>query len=76
VLSPQQTPASRACLALSLSNASVAHLQQRELEQMRQTIPVARSLPLLELLAQGRNGSVVVEYLDTLGLSIEVSNLA
>jgi hypothetical protein len=42
---------------------------------MRQTIPAARSLPLLELLAQGRNGTLVVDYLDTLGMHIEVIHI-
>lgn len=76
VLSPHKTPASRTRLAVSLSNAPATHMQQDVFEHMRLTIPVARCLPLLELLAHGRNGSVVVEYLDTLGLCIEVSSVA
>jgi hypothetical protein len=76
VLSPQKTSASCACLTLSLVDASATPLLHGALEQMRQTIPVARSLPLLELLAQGRDGAVVVDYLDTLGLCIEVGSVA
>jgi hypothetical protein len=43
---------------------------------LRQSIPVARSLPVLALLAQGRRGSVVVDYLNTLRLGIEVCDIA
>jgi hypothetical protein len=43
---------------------------------LRQCIPIARSLPLLALLAQGHSGSVVLEYLDTLRLRVEVCNIS
>jgi hypothetical protein len=43
------------------------------LEQLRQTIPAARSLPLLQLLASGQPGQVVLEYLDDCQLAVTVS---
>jgi hypothetical protein len=50
-------------------------MPQDDLERLRLSIPVARCLPLLALLEQGRSGSVVVDYLDTLRLGIEVCTL-
>ncbi len=76
VLCPQQTPASRACLTLALSDAPATQMQQSALEQMRHDIPAARSLPLLALLAQRRSGTVVVDYLESLSLTIEVGVVA
>jgi len=44
-----------------------------ELGALRRGIPSARSLPLLALLASRRPGRVVLEYLDGLGLAVEVT---
>jgi hypothetical protein len=41
------------------------------LEAVRNGIPAARSLPLLQLLASGHAGRVVLEYLDGLSLAVE-----
>ena len=76
VLNPRQTSAARALLKLTFSDATATHMRQGHLESLRQAIPVARSLPLLALLAQGRSGSVVLEYLDTLRLGIEACSIA
>jgi hypothetical protein len=76
VLSPCQTPASLAQLKLSLGDAPASVMPEAELEQLRQSIPVARCLPLLALLAQGRSGSVVLEFLDSLRLGVEVCGVA
>lgn len=76
VINPQQTPAARARLQLTLSNAPATPMPQDDLEQLRQRIPVARSLPLLALLAQAHSGAVVLEYLDNLQLGIEVCRVA
>ncbi|MDR7306102.1 hypothetical protein J2X15_001380 [Rhodoferax saidenbachensis] len=76
VLSPQQTPASRASLTLTLGDDAATPMPDSALEQMRLDIPAARSLPMLALLAQQRSGTVVVDYLESLSLAIEVSNIA
>lgn len=76
LLNPCQTPAARALLKLTMSDATVTRMPQDDLERLRQSIPAARSLPVLALLAQGHSGSVVVEYLDTPRLGIEVCSLA
>jgi hypothetical protein len=59
-------------LQLSLSDAPAAIMGDAGLESLRASIPAARSLPLLELLAQRRSGSVVLDYLDTARLAVEV----
>lgn len=76
LLNPKMTSASRAWLTLNLSGAAATQLPQPELEQMRKDIPAARSLPLLALLAQQRSGTVVVDYLESLSLAIEVGGFA
>ncbi len=43
------------------------------LEDVRRTIPAARALPLLRLLARGAGGSAMIDYLDGLGLRVEVA---
>ena len=42
------------------------------LEEVRRGIPAARALPLLQLIAARTSGRVVLEYLDDLGLAVEV----
>jgi hypothetical protein len=42
------------------------------LERVRAGIPSARALPLLELIARGEPGRVVLDYLDGLALAVEV----
>jgi hypothetical protein len=76
VLNPCQTSAARAMLKLTLTDAAATRMSQDDLESLRQCIPVARSLPMLTLLAQVRSGSVVVDYLDALRLRIDVCCIA
>jgi hypothetical protein len=59
-------------LQLSLSDAPAAIMGDAGLESLRASIPAARGLPLLERLAQRRSGSVVLDYLDTVRLAVEV----
>ena len=40
------------------------------LERVRAGIPSARALPLLELIAKGQPGQVVLDYLDDLALAV------
>jgi len=76
VLNPQRTPAALAQLNVTLTDAAATPMPEPELEHLRQSIPVARALPLLALLAQTRNGAVVLDYLDTLRLDIELEVFA
>jgi hypothetical protein len=72
VLSPRRSAATLATLRIALTQASADTLDHPELEQMRLNIPAARSLPLLQRLANGSTGCVVIEYLEGCNLAIEV----
>jgi Beta-ketoacyl synthase, N-terminal domain len=61
-------------LRLTLSDAPAARLDHAGLESLRASIPAARSLPLLERLAQRRDGTVVLDYLQAARLAVEVRN--
>jgi hypothetical protein len=72
VLNPVKTDAASASLTITSSQASATRMSDASLEGLRARIPAARSLPLMQLLAQGSSAAVVIEYLDGLNLSIEV----
>jgi hypothetical protein len=72
LLNPQRTAAARATLRIALSQATATVMQDPALEALRVRIPAARSLPLMQHLARGSHASVVIDYLDTPNLSIEV----
>jgi hypothetical protein len=59
-------------IAAALSRESATPMPSAALESVRRGIPSARALPLLQLLAADRPGRVVLEYLDGLGLAVEV----
>lgn len=73
VLSPVRTAASKAVLQLNFSQEAPATMEDAQLEALRQSIPTARCLPLLRLLASGQPGRVVIDYLDDCRLAIEVA---
>jgi hypothetical protein len=60
-------------LEVELSRAVRTVLADDSLEAMRGTIPAARSLPLLQLLARGTAGDVVLDYLDNVALHARVA---
>jgi hypothetical protein len=72
LLTPQVKDSELPRLQLRLSDAPAATMGDAGLESLRASIPAARSLPLLELLAQRRAGGVVLDYLDTARLAVEV----
>jgi hypothetical protein len=59
-------------ITLRTTSAAAKRMSDPDLERVRAGIPAARSLPLLELVARGQAGSVVVDYLDDLALAIEM----
>ena len=73
VVRPDRSEASCACLTLVPGHAPATAMTQAALEQLRQAIPAARALPLLEVLAQRRSGAVVLDYLESMTLGMEVS---
>lgn len=72
VLSPGKTARSLCSLSLSLGDALPTVLSQADLEQMRTSVPAARSLPLMRALARHESGAVVIDYLDDLTLRVDV----
>ncbi len=59
-------------LQLRLSDAPATTMGDAGLESLRASVPAARSLPLLERLAQRRAGNVVLDYLEAARLAVEV----
>jgi hypothetical protein len=66
-----QQPLAR--ITATLTAAAADPMSDSQLETLRSSIPAARSLPLLTKLARREPGSVVLDYLDNLRLSVEVS---
>lgn len=72
LLSQPDTLPSLARLRVGFSDAAPTSMADAQLEALRRSIPAARALPLLERLARAQSGAVVVEYLDTLQLAVEL----
>ena len=75
MLSPKPTSHTLAALAVTLSQDTVDGMQDKALEALRATIPAARSLPLLGAIARGETERVMLEYLDTARIAVEVTPL-
>ena len=72
LLAPAPGPASLAHIELGCTASASDVLADAGLEALRRAIPTARALPLLRLLALRRSGTVVVDYLEGLGLTARV----
>lgn len=72
ILTPTRTERSLAQITAQQCAQKASVLSNSDLELLRQTIPAARCLPLLSLLAQNRSGQVVLDYLDDCRLAIGV----
>jgi hypothetical protein len=64
---------SLARLQLELVSEVAGRLEDPGLEALRQSIPAARGLPLLEALARRRAGAICLDYLDGIRLAVGVS---
>lgn len=73
VLSPVKTAQTRYSLSLALGDAAPGVLPDAALEQLRTSVPAARSLPLLRALARSESAAVVIDYLPGLSLAVEAS---
>jgi len=73
VLSPSRGAASLARLSAVPSTGPADGLAHAGLEGLRRSIPAARSLPLLELLARGQSGRAAIDYLEETTVGVEVS---
>ena len=76
VISPQKSARSVARLTLEhdefLTTAGAGVMDHAALEFLRQTIPAARALPLLQAIAMHRVGPVVLTYLEDTQLAVGV----
>lgn len=72
ILAPQRSTKSLARISVALSTNAADKLSDHALEQIRASIPAARGLPLLRAIANNESAAVVIDYLDTTRLSIEV----
>jgi hypothetical protein len=72
LLTPSDPAGALPRLRLGWSDEPASSMETAELESLRRAIPAARSLPLLERLAQRRGGMVVLDYLERARVAIEV----
>jgi hypothetical protein len=72
VLTPQRTAGSLADIELTLTEESADKMADPQLEALRAVVPAARSLPLMQLLAGGLAGRVVLDYLDVSRAAVQV----
>jgi hypothetical protein len=71
-LMPERSAHSLAQIKLELSEAAPDTLDDPALEALRRSIPAARGLPLLQAVARGKAGQVVLDYLAPLSLAVQV----
>ncbi|NJD23823.1 MAG: beta-ketoacyl synthase chain length factor [Betaproteobacteria bacterium] len=73
LLAPARSERSLARIAVSPSRAPADTVADPGLEAQRTAIPALRALPLLQKLAAGEGGSVVVDYLAPMQLAVAVT---
>lgn len=77
VLAPQRGERSLASITLDgrafMTDCAADAMAEPALEALRQSIPTARALPLLECIAKGEARSVVLAYLDPAQFRVEVA---
>jgi len=73
VLAPQRSAQALARLAVGFTDEASARLADDALERLRLSIPAARSLTLLRTLARGGAARIVVDYLEDMRLSADVT---
>ena len=74
LLSAQRSEASLASITVTPSRATADVLEDAALEGLRQNIPAMRALPLLQRLARGAAGPVVLDYLAPMQLRVELQS--
>jgi Beta-ketoacyl synthase, N-terminal domain len=74
VLAPQRSARSLARISVALTSDDADRLADNTLENLRTSIPAARGLPLLRAVAKGESTRLVIDYLETTQLSIEIES--
>ncbi len=73
ILAPQHSAKSMARITLALTTDAPTILMDSALEKIRSHIPAARSLPLLQAIAGNKSTTLVIDYLETTRISIEIA---
>jgi hypothetical protein len=73
LLTPERSEHSLAQISLAPTAATAATLTDPGLESQRLAIPALRALPLLQMLARGEGGAVVLDYLAPTQLQVTVT---
>ncbi len=74
VLAPQRSATSLAQISVSLTDARADTLDDAALESLRLNIPAARGLPLLRAIASKQDQRVVLDYLDSTRLAVDITH--
>jgi Beta-ketoacyl synthase, N-terminal domain len=72
VLTPTRDLKSLARIEATLTDEISDTMADPEMEALRRTIPAARSLPLLKLLAMGAPGRAILEYFDVSRVAVQI----
>lgn len=73
VLAPQQSAQSLAKITVNLTDANADQIDDSALENLRTAIPAARGLPLLQAIAMQQHTQVILDYLDSTHLAVEIT---
>jgi Beta-ketoacyl synthase, N-terminal domain len=73
VLAPQYGAQALAKIDVGFTDEASARIADETLERMRQSIPAARGLTLLQTIAGGGAGRIVIDYLETMRLGVDVT---
>ena len=73
VLAPKRSARALAKISVSLTGANPDRLEDAALEALRTAIPAARGLPLLRAIALRQDQRVVLDYLDSTRLAVEIA---
>ena len=73
VLAPERSAQALAQISVGLTDASADRLDDGALEALRSAIPAARGLPLLCAIALRQDGRVVLDYLGSTRLAVDIT---
>lgn len=73
VLAPKRASRTVAQISATLTDAPADTLDDPALEVLRNSVPAARGLPLLRAIALQQNGRVVLDYLDSTRLAVDIA---
>jgi hypothetical protein len=72
-IAPRQGPRSLAKVSVLLTSAQADRMDDEALERLRASIPAARCLPMLAAIAARRPATLVLDYLDSSRLQVDVT---